>query len=353
MSDVMAVNHHPTSVAASRRIYRLVSAEGGLRLARGEERPPTLNPQHVLVRIEAVSLNYRDLLILRGQLGQVREGLVPLSDGAGTVVATGNAVTRWRNGDRVAPIFYPAWTCGPYREAYGPSALGGGDSDGVLAELIAVPEESLAGIPDALNTEEASTLPCAALTAWQALVVRGQVKTSDTVLIQGTGGVALFALQFATALGARTIVLSSSDEKRERARQFGAWATVNYRTTPDWDIEVRRLTDGRGVSHILELGGPDTFDRSLRALAAGGRIAQIGVFTGFGPQSNLFRLQLINADINGINVGSGEQFNAMNEFIAVHGIKPVIDRSFTFDETEAAYDYLASGQQFGKIVIKL
>jgi len=352
MSEAVAVNR-PTSIATSRRIYRLVPGEGGLRLAKGEERPPTLGPRQVLVRIEAASLNYRDLLILRGQLGPVREGLVPLSDGAGTVVAIGAAVTRWQEGDRVAPIFYPAWVGGPYREAYGPSALGGGDSDGVLTDLITVPEESLVSIPDALNADEASTLPCAALTAWQALVVRGRLKAGDTILVQGTGGVALFALQFATALGAKAIVLSSSDAKRERAQRFGAWATVNYRTTPDWDIEVRRLTDGRGVSHVLELGGPDTFDRSLRALAAGGRIAQIGVLTGFGPQSNLMRLQMINAAINGINVGSGEQFNAMNEFIVAHGIKPVIDRRFTFDETEAAYDHLASGQQFGKIAITL
>lgn len=223
----------------------------------------------------------------------------------------------------------------------------------MLADLIAAPEESLVRIPDALSAEEAATLPCAALTAWQALVVRGQLKAGDTVLAQGTGGVALFALQFATALGAKVIVISSSDEKRERASKLGAWATVNYRATPDWDVEVRKLTDGVGVSHLLELGAPDTFDRSLRALAAGGHIAQIGVFTGLGPHSNLLRLQLINADINGINVGSGEQFAAMNAFIAAQGIRPVIDRRFSFDEAEAAYDYLASGRHFGKVVITL
>lgn len=339
--------------AATRRLYRLVAAGGGLRLAQYREQAPPLGPSDVQVRIGAASLNYRDLLVLRGQLGRPRDGLVPLSDGAGTVVAVGAAVTRWREGDRVAPIFYPPWASGPYREAYGPSALGDGDNDGVLAQLIGVPEDSLVAIPDALSDDEASTLPCAALTAWHALEVRGHLKAGDTVLVQGTGGVAIFALQFATALGARTIVLSSSDAKRERARQLGAWATVNYRSTPDWDIEVRRLTDGRGVSHVLELGGPDTFDRSLRALAAGGRIAQIGVFTGFGPHSNLLRLQFINADINGINVGSAEHFNAMNEFIVAHDIKPVIDRRFSFDEAEGAYDYLGSGQQFGKIVITL
>jgi NADPH:quinone reductase-like Zn-dependent oxidoreductase len=184
-------------------------------------------------------------------------------------------------------------------------------------------------------------------------VVRGQLTAGDTVLVQGTGGVAIFALQIATAIGARVIVTSSSDEKRERAMSLGAWATVNYLTTPDWDIEVRKLTDGAGVSHIIENGGPATFDRSLRALAAGGKIAQIGVLTGHGPQSNLFLLQLNNADINGISVGSAEQFAAMNEFFVAHRIKPTIDRRFPFDEAEAAYEYLASGRHFGKVVIHL
>jgi NADPH:quinone reductase-like Zn-dependent oxidoreductase len=336
------------------KAYGLVSAEKGLRLQKGEAQPPQLGPHDVLVRIEATSLNYRDLMILRGQYGgPPREGLVPLSDGAGSVAAIGPEVTRWREGDRVAPTFFRAWIDGPFREAYRPSALGAGETDGVLSELIAVPEESLVPIPDALSIEEAATLPCAAVTAWQALVVRGQLTVDDTVLVQGTGGVAVFALQIATAIGARVIVTSSSDEKRARAMSLGAWATVNYRTTPDWDVEVRKLTDGAGFSHIIENGGPGTFDRSLRALAAGGKIAQIGVITGHGPQSNLFRLQLINADINGISVGSAQHFAAMNEFFVSHRIKPIIDRRFPFDESEAAYEYLASGGHFGKVVIKL
>jgi len=341
------------SVPATRRAYRLVPVEGGHRLQTVEEPTPSLAPRDTLVRIEAASLNYRDLLVRRGQLGAVRAGLIPLSDAAGHVVATGAEVTLWRPGDRVAPIFYRDWSDGPYREAYGPSALGGGNCDGVLADSIVVPETALVRVPDGLSAEEAATLPCAALTAWQALVLRGGLKAGDTLLVQGTGGVALFGLQIANALGARTILLSSSDEKRERASQLGAWATVNYRTTPDWDVEVRRLTEGLGVSHLLELGGPDTFDRSLRAIAAGGHIAQIGVFSGFGPQSNLMRLQLINADIHGINVGSGAQFAAMNDFLTTHGIKPVIDRRFAFEDAAAAYDELAGGRHFGKIVIRL
>ena len=341
------------SQSDTHRAYRLAPTDSGSRLDQVEDVAPAPGPGDVLLRVEAASLNYRDLLVLRGQLGAVREGLIPLSDGAGRVVATGKNVTRWREGDRVAPIFYRDWVAGPYREAYGPAALGGGDTDGVLADLITVPEASLVRIPDELSVEEAATLPCAALTAWQALVVRGGIAAGDTLLVQGTGGVALFGLQIASAVGARTIVLSSSDEKRERAEALGAFATVNYRTTPDWDVAVRKLTDGLGVSHILELGGPDTFDRSLRALAAWGRIAQIGVFTGFGPRSNLIRLQLINGTIDGINVGSAEQFEAMNAFLVEHRIKPVIDRSFAFEEAEAAYDELASGRHFGKLVIRL
>jgi NADPH:quinone reductase-like Zn-dependent oxidoreductase len=347
----MSVPSKVQSVQTGRRAWRLASSEGALRIEKRDEHLPAIGPRDVLVRIEAASLNYRDLLVSRGQLGKVRDGLIPLSDGAGRVVATGSEVTRWRDGDRVTPIFYRDWIGGPYREAYGGSALGGGYTDGVLADFVAVPQDSLVRLPDGLSLEEAATLPCAALTAWQALVVRGRIAAGDTLLVQGTGGVALFGLQIATALGARVIVLSSFDEKRERATRLGAWATINYRTTPEWDEEVRKLTDGIGVSHLLELGGPDTFDRSLRAIAAGGHIAQIGVFTGFGPQSNLMRLQFINADINGINVGSGEHFCAMNDFIAAHGIRPVIDKSFGFDDAEAAYEHLASGRHFGKVLI--
>ncbi|HLO78653.1 MAG TPA: NAD(P)-dependent alcohol dehydrogenase [Magnetospirillum sp.] len=307
----------------------------------------------VLVRMEAASLNYRDLLVLRGLSGETKNGLVPLSDGAGTVIAVGSAVKRWRVGDRVASSFFGEWASGPFREEYLASALGGGGTDGVLADVRAFDEHSVVAIPRGYSSAEAATLPCAALTAWHALVVRGRLKAGDVVLVQGTGGVALFALQIANALGARVIVLSSSDKKLDAAKALGAWAGVNYRAMPDWDVEVRRLTDGTGVSHVVELGGPDTFDRSLRAVAAGGRIAQIGVFTGFGPHSNLIRLQMINADINGICVGSAEHFAEMNGFLEHHGIRPVIDKSFAFDEAPAAYGHLASGAHFGKIVINI
>jgi NADPH:quinone reductase-like Zn-dependent oxidoreductase len=332
------------------RHYAITPATNGNRLVPRQEKAPAPDGRQVAVRIEAASLNYRDLLILKGYL-PARDGLIPLSDAAGTVVEVGPAVSRWKVGDRVMPAFFPGWTAGRFDESYG--ALGGGEIDGVLTELGLFDENALVAVPDHLSLAEAATLPCAALTAWHALVGRGQLAPEDTVLIQGTGGVALFALQIATAIGARAIVLSSSDDKRKMATELGAWATINYRDLPDWDVEVRRLTDGRGVDHVIELGGPDTFDRSLRAVAAGGHIAQIGVFTGFGSQSNLIRLQLINADIHGIGVGSAEQFAAMNRFFESHRVRPVIDRSFSFELAADAYEHLASARHFGKVVVTL
>ncbi len=341
-------------IPTTRRLARLVSRDGALALDLGEGPVPLPGQREVLVRIEAASLNYRDLMVLRGHYpGTPRQGLVPLSDGAGTVVAAGPQAARWRMGDRVAPAFFRDWIGGPFRTSYLPSSLGAGDTDGVLADFVAVPEDSLVAVPDGLTAAEAATLPCAAVTAWQALMVRGRLKPGDTVLVQGTGGVALFGLQFAAALGARVVVTSSSDAKLERARAMGAWQTVNYRSHPDWDAEVRRLTDGDGASHILDLGGAETFARSLACVAAGGHIAQIGVLTGFAAAPNLAPLMWANADINGILVGSGEHFAAMNAFIAEHGITPVIDRVFPFAEIHAAYDHLASGGHFGKVVIGL
>ena len=338
----------------TRKLARLVSRGDTLALELGDGPMPQPGPGEVLVRVEAASLNYRDLLVLRGQYPlAAHDGLVPLSDGAGTVAMVGSGVTHRRTGDRVAQAFFPGWTAGAFRRPYGRVSLGGGDTDGMLAEYVVAPADAVVAVPESLSPEEAATLPCAAVTAWHALMVRGGLQPGDTVLVQGTGGVALFGLQFATALGARVIVTSSSDAKLERARALGAWGCVNYRSHPDWEMEVRRLTDGEGASHILELGGAGTFDRSLACVAAGGHIAQIGVLTGFDVAPNLRPLMAANASIDGIFVGSAEHFAAMNAFIAAHGIKPVVDRVFAFDETPAAYDHLASGRHFGKVVIRL
>ncbi len=313
---------------------------------------PTLAPHQVLVQVCAASLNYRDLLALHNPT-DLKEGLIPLSDAAGVISAIGPDVTTWRVGDRVSPSFFPHWDSGPFRASYLQSALGGGQTDGVLCDEIIVSDNALVEIPAYLTLSEAATLPCAAVTAWHALFVRAHLTSGDTVLIQGTGGVAMFALQLATAHGVRAIVVSSSDQKLERAVALGAWKTINYHKEPRWDRAVHRFTDNEGVSCVLELGGPDTFDRSLAAVAGGGTIAQIGVLTGFGPQANLLPLQFKNATICGICVGSRQHFSDLHRFMATHTIRPVIDRTFDFGEAPSAYAYLESAQHFGKVVIDM
>jgi len=344
---------NPQIHTAPQRSIRLLGRDEGFYPAQSLTPIPSFGPRNVLLRVRAASLNYRDLLILNGRYGGIQEGRVPLSDAAGSVLAVGSEVSRWKRGDRVMPIFFQSWLAGFYRSAYGPSALGG-EQEGVLADLIAVPEEALVAIPAHLSDEEAATLPCAAVTVWHALFERGRVlQAGDTLLVQGTGGVALFGLQFAVAVGARVIVISSSNTKLERARALGAWATLNYREQPAWDREIKRLTGGEGVQHILELGGPETFERSINSLAAGGQIAQIGVLTGFGGQPNLAPLQRLNGSIVGIAVGSAEHFIRLSAFLQAHRLRPVIDRVFELDEIEQAYAYLESGQHFGKVVIRL
>ncbi|MGH6625171.1 MAG: zinc-dependent alcohol dehydrogenase family protein [Burkholderiaceae bacterium] len=283
----------------------------------------------------------------------LREDLIPLSDAAGTVSAMGPGVTRWRVGDRVAPTFFADWQQGPFRAAYFGSALGGGQTDGVLSEQIIVAQDALVAVPPHLSPAQAAVLPCAGVTAWHALLERGGLKAGDTLLVQGAGGVALLALQMAVAVDARVIVMSSSDEKLQRARELGAWQTINDRVQPQWDQEVLRLTGGEGATHVLELGGPDTFERSIASVAAGGHILQIGVLRGFGPRPNLLPLQFGNASIHGVTVGSGEHFDRMNRFLSEHAIRPAIDREFAFEEVEAAYDHLQSGKHFGKVAIVL
>jgi len=278
---------------------------------------------------------------------------VPLSDAAGRIDATGPGVAGWEIGDRVAIAFFRDWISGPFRSRYMASAFGGRATDGLLAEYVIVPADALVLAPVGFSSEQAAALPCAAVTAWHGLIVRGSVAAGDTVLIQGTGGVALFALQFAVALKARVIILSSCDAKLAQARDLGASDLINYRTTPDWDRVVRQRTDDEGVSHVLELGGPETYTRSLHSLAAGGRIVQIGVLTGFGPKPDLGPLQSLNADIIGVTVGSVEHFRTMTAFVEQHRLLPVIDRVFAYEDVAGAYAYLRKGQHFGKVVIRL
>jgi NADPH:quinone reductase-like Zn-dependent oxidoreductase len=300
----------------------------------------------------AASLNYRDLLNQQ-DTASTQDGLVPLSDGAGTVVAVGAGVTRWKVGDRVIPNFFPGWVDGPFNPAYLSNAFGGGATHGLLAQHVLVDESSLVQVPDYMGLDEAATLPCAGLTAWHALFERGGIQAGDTVLVQGTGGVALFGLQLATAAGAKVIVTSSSDAKLARAKELGAWQTINYRSHPDWEKAALELTGGRGVDHILELGGPDTYDRSIAAIAPGGKIAQIGVLTGFASQPNILPLQFKNASINGICVGSAAQLQRLTQFMAQHQIHPVIDARFAFADAPKAYEKLAGASHFGKLVVTI
>lgn len=323
-------------------------------LALVEQPEPVPGRCEVLVRIRAVSLNYRDLITLdRQRPGNLPPPLVPCSDGAGEVVAIGAGVTRWKVGDRVAAIFFHDWVSGSFSMRYH-SGAGGGSAHGMLREFVALPEHAFVRIPDHLSFEDAATLPCAAVTAWQALFTRVALAAGETVLVLGTGGVSIFALQLATAAGAKVIVTSSSDGKLERARALGAWATINYKTTPDWDKEVWRLTEKHGVDHVVEVGGPGTLGKSMNSVAAGGQVALIGVLTGFGaPDASLFPLVARNARLDGIYVGSRADFESLNAFLVKHQIHPVIDRTFPFSDARAAFMHLQSAAHFGKIVISL
>jgi NADPH:quinone reductase-like Zn-dependent oxidoreductase len=335
------------------RAYRLTRHGGSVVPMLSEDAAPIPGPNEVQIEVAAASLNYRDLIVRDNAATGNYYGRIPLSDAAGRITAVGDDVTSWRVGDKVAASFFRDWRGGPFKAEYMASALGGSACDGVLAESIVLPQTSVVSIPEHLSMEQAATLPCAAVTAWQALVARGGIREGEIVLIQGTGGVALFALQFAVALGAHPVVLSSSDAKLERARQLGASTLINYRTHPEWDKAVLESTGNEGANVVVELGGPETYERSIRSVAAGGRIAQIGVLTGFGPTPNLSRLQSMNADIVGITVGSVDHFSAMNAFIEKQKLVPVVDRAFDFEDAAAAYQYLRSGQHFGKVVVRV
>jgi NADPH:quinone reductase-like Zn-dependent oxidoreductase len=318
------------------------------------ERPePRPGPRQVLVKIRAFSLNYRDLLVVTGAYNpKLRLPLVPLSDGAGEVAAVGEGVTRVKTGDRVAALFMQKWLAGELTEAKARSALGGG-GDGVLAEYAVFDEDGLIHVPGHLSDEEAATLPCAAVTAWHALVTEGHLKAGDTVLVQGTGGVSLFALQFARLAGARVIVTSSRNEKLTRALQLGANDGINYKSNPDWDKMARGLTGDVGVDFVVEVGGAGTLPKSFRAVRSGGHISLIGILTGGGGEINPLPILMKNVRLQGIFVGSREMFEAMNRAIALHQLRPVVDRVFPFQEARAALQYMQSGAHFGKICIRI
>lgn len=334
------------------RAYRLDSPEGVQSLKLVNLPDPAPGPGEVVIAVRACSLNYRDSLLLKGGYPRNRTyPVIPLSDGAGEVVAIGAGVTRFQVGDRVAANFMRDWISGPINERALLSSLGGG-IDGMLAERVCLPETSVVAIPTHLSWEEASTLPCAALTAWNALT-SANTKAGDTVLVLGTGGVSIFALQLARAFGARVIATSGSDDKAAKAKALGADAVINYRQNPEWHGEVRKLTGGAGVDLVLEVGGPGTFERSIKSTRVGGTIALIGLLDAGTEPPNIIPLLLNAQKVHGIYVGSVAMFEAMNRAITVNQIRPVIDRVFPFSEARQAYEHLISQKHLGKIVIRV
>jgi NADPH:quinone reductase-like Zn-dependent oxidoreductase len=315
---------------------------------------PTPKPARgqVLVKVAAASLNYRDLAIATGKYrSPTRANVIPLSDGAGEVVEVGAGVGKVKAGDRVMGCFFQRWIGGEAGADTQASALGGG-VDGMLAEYVVLEEEGLVKTPAHLSDTEAATLPCAALTAWHALVEHGRLTAGQTILVQGTGGVSMFALQLARMMGATVIATSSSDEKLARARALGAAHGINYKSTPDWDKAAVEFTGGRGVDQVVEVGGPGTFAKSLNAIRTGGKISLIGVLSGMA-EINPGMILAKRANVQGISVGSTQMFEAMNRAISTAGMKPIVDRVFPLAQTREAYGYLQSAAHFGKVVISM
>ena len=316
------------------------------------ERPdPTPGPRQVLVRVRASSLNYRDLSTVEAKNARAapKPDLIPLSDGAGEVVAVGPGVSRVKTGDRVAGCFMQKWIGGAIDEVAMASAMGGA-IDGMLTELAVLEEDGIVRLPAGLSFEEGATLPCAGVTAWHALVEIGNIKAGDIVQTQGSGGVSIFALQFARMFGARVIATSSSAAKAERLKKMGAEAVIDYRATPDWDKETMKLTGGRGADITVEVGGAGTLPRSFLATRLGGRIVVIGLLSGMAEVDPMPILRR-NLRVQGLYVGNRQMFEAMNRAIEAGGLKPVIDTVFPFAQARDAYRHLKSQNHFGKIVI--
>jgi NADPH:quinone reductase-like Zn-dependent oxidoreductase len=318
-----------------------------------------ITPGMVLIRVHAVSLNYRDLMMVKGFYNpKMALPRIPCSDGAGEVVAIGEGVSRVQVGDRVCGIFMQRWLDGPLTAERSKAALGG-DVDGMLAEYVLLAQDGVVRFPEHLSYEEAATLPCAGVTAWNALHHAGEaacpVLPGETIVIQGTGGVSIFALQFATLLGARVIGTSSSDEKLSRAYGLGLDAGCNYKEHPEWSKWVVEVTEGRGADRIVEVGGGGTFGQSLHAVRVGGMVAQIGVLSGAATSEPLALTPILHKQlrVQGIYVGSRAMFEQMNAAIAKAGLRPVIDRVFSSDQVREAFVHMQSGSHFGKIVIRM
>ena len=320
------------------------------RLTLVEAPDPVPDHGEVVVRMRAVSLNYRDLAGLIYPAPSP-EPFRPFSDGCGVIEAVGPGVTRVAPGDRVSTLFFEHWIGGPPSPEKAGSALGGGRPRGAGAERVVLSQEGVSKVPDYLDDRQVATLPCAALTAWRALFVDARLEPGDTVVLQGTGGVSIFGLQFAKAAGYRTIITSSSDEKLERAREMGADHTVNYKTTPEWSKAVREHTGGRGADFVMEVGGAGTLDESLKCVRLGGHIAIIGILAGFATPLSIGMMIGTSARLQGVSVGSRDMFETMCRALELHRIKPLVDMTFAWTDARSAFGAMQAGEHFGKIVL--
>ena len=314
---------------------------------------PSPGPGEVLVEMKASSLNYRDMVVANRGYGSKTGNLplIPVSDGVGIVRELGDGVSRVAIGDRICPLFMQGWISGPpNRERL--SATLGGPIDGVMAEFRCFPQDSVSKVPEELTDLEASTLPCAALTAWSALVEEGKLQPGESVLIQGTGGVSLFALQFAKICGARCILISGSNEKMKRAQELGADEVLNYQDLPEWGKRVRDFSGGEGVDHIVEVGGPETLPQSLRAIRPGGTISMIGVLSGSEMKAQLGLIVTRQIRLQGITVGHRDGFEAMASAINASGMKPIVDQVYPFTSLPEAMHSLSEAKHFGKICLE-
>ena len=334
------------------KAYRFDSFDSLDELRVREEADPRPQRGEVLIRVHAVSLNFRDIAMLRGRYPRkCRPGLIPVSDAAGEVVEIGEGVEAFKVGDRVIGAFHPRWFGGEMPSTISSDSYGA-ESDGWLCDLKALSQEAVVRLPDALSYEEGSTLPCAGLTAWTALSGPMPIRAGHTVLVQGSGGVSIFALQLARAVGASVIATTSSATKTERLRALGAEAVVSYVEEPQWGNSVRALTGGRGVDRVVEVGGPGTIAQSLRAVALGGEIASIGFLSTENPGIDFFQLKSSGASFRNITVGDRAGLLELTRTVAATGLKPIIDRVFAFDQAKEAFGYLESGAHFGKVVIR-
>ncbi len=334
------------------RVFQ-IEGDWGIQNLKISTRPdPRPGPGQVLLRMCASSINYRDPIVPERAYGSQSGDLplIPVSDGVGEVIEVGAGVTRVKVGDRACPAYFQTWISGEPNANRLTQSLGG-PLDGTMAEMMCLSQEGVVKVPEYLTDLEASTLPCAALTAWSALVECGRIRPGEQLLIQGSGGVALFALQFAKMLGAHVTVISSTDAKIERLRAMGADETINYTHTPEWGKAARMLTDGRGFDHILEVGGEKTLPQSLRCIRPGGTLSMIGILSGSAMSTSLGLIITRQVRLQGITVGHRDGLEAMLRAMSQHQIRPVIDKVFAFEELKESFNYLKTGQQFGKICI--